>query len=164
MKRVIVAVAAIAALILGISLVIRALESPETKIRKRLLRMAEDFDGGRSGPCSRGLAEDFVDATTGARVSEVRALLAQMSLSERDPRTKEFLHRVTLPEEEMTVLLDPAEPTKAQVDFIAIFEERRGEEWRLEWRVSISAEMFDGEDGWQVRRTTHETLEGQRFR
>lgn len=163
-RKSLLALAAVAALILAIPIVRLSLASPESRIRRHLQQMASDFDRGRAGPCARGLSEEFRDDTTGAGASEVRAILAQMSLAERDPETKEFLHRVTLADEEMTVAIDAADPTRARVDLIATFEELHGGEWRLEWRVAISAEMRDEDGGWRVLRTTHETLAGHRFR
>jgi hypothetical protein len=163
MRKLLIAALAGGALFIAISFLVRAFESPETKIRRRLEQMAADFDGGRAGPCARGLAEEFVDTTTGAGVGDVHAVLVRMTFAERDPKTNEFLHRVAFPEDSMAIRLDAADPERATVDLVAVFEEKRGSEWKVEWRVAIAAEMAEGDDGWQVLRTTHETLEGARL-
>ena len=150
--------------VIGVSIVKNALASPETKIRWRLEKMSKDFDLGRAGPCCRGLTDDFRDDTSGAEAQDVRAILSRMTLAERDPETKELLYRVSLPEDEMTIFVDPADPSEAHVDLVATFEKLTGGEWRLYWRVAIAAELLDGDDGWQIHRSTHETLEGQRFK
>ena len=164
MKKLMVTAAAVAVIGLGGFFVATAMASPETKIRWRLEEMAEDFNLARPGPLSRGLADDFREETAGVGKQDIRAFVTQMTFTERDKETKKFLHRVTLPEEEMSIEVDPADSTKAHVDLVATFEKLRKGSWDLSWRVSIDADLVDGDDGWQVLRATHETLEGDGFR
>jgi hypothetical protein len=162
MRRVIIIVLALNAFA-GIGfLALRGCATPEERVRARLLRCAEDFDDGRAGPCARVLAGEFLDETSGADAQLVAGALFRMTLSDREPGTNVFLHRVDLPLEAMEIVIDPADPARAHVDLVAVFEELRDGQWRLEWRVAISADMADGKDGWKVHRTTHETLEGNR--
>ncbi len=164
MKKLTFALFACAVLSLGIIVAFTAFASPEKKIRWRLQEMAKDFNLARPGPCTRGLTDDFRDETSGIESQDIRLLLTRMTFSEKNPKTYEFLYRVALPEEELTIVVDEADPSKAHVDLVATFEKIAKGEWGLHWRVSISADLTNGDGGWQVRRTTHETLEGRQFR
>ena len=138
--------------------------TPEEKIQKRLLQMERDFSRGNGRLCSKGLTDDFRDGTSGIGKADFRSILAQMVLTEKDKNTNQFLYRVVLPVEEMSIAVDPADPTRAHVDLVAVFEKLSGEEWRLFWKAAVSGDLIEGKDGWQIRQSTHVTLDGKPFR
>lgn len=134
--------------------------SPEEQVRRHIREMAKDFNAGRTGPCSRGLSEDYVETTTGVSRDEIRGYLASLRLQDGQ---ENFRYRVTLPDE-FDVTIADKEKTKATTEFIAIFDERSKEEWRTRWRVEIRAEVVKIDGDWCVRRSSHETLKGSPMR
>ena len=144
----------------GVALWLLLGPSPEEQVRRHLRAMAKDFNAGRTGPCSRGLSEDYLETTTGVSREEIRGYLASLRLQDGK---ENFRYRVTLPEE-IDVTIDPQDATKATTDFIAIFDERSKEEWRTRWRVEIRAEIVKIDGDWRVRRSSHETLKGSPMR
>lgn len=148
----------------GLRALVRALASDETRIRWRVEEMAEGFDATRMNPILAGLAHDFVDDGSGATKEELRAALAQAFLQRKDPVTKAFPWRVKLREGEPRARVAGGEPRTAEFDTELAFEESHGAEWTPCWRVRVHAELIDTDDGWKIRRTRVDTLDGRRMR
>ena len=136
--------------------------SPEEQVRRHIRAMAEDFNAGRTGPCSQGLSEDYRETTVGVDRQEIRGYLASLALPDLT-QSKPFRYRVTLPEE-FDVTIDPEDAKKATTEFIAVFGELSKEEWRDRWNVRINAEVVKIDGDWKVRRSSHETLKGSPMR
>ena len=154
---------ALGVFVLILLLIFRGGMTPEEQIRARLIEMAEDFSRGRSGPCSEAFSDRYRDSS-GIGKGDVRAMIAQASFSERDPETQLFLYRASLPVEEMQITVDADDPESAEVEMTALFEQKRGAEWRVVWKARVRAQLVEEDDGWQLVKSDHTTLEGRRFR
>jgi hypothetical protein len=141
--------------------------APEVRVGWFLDEMVDNFNRSRPGACAGGLSEDFRDETSGAGHREIHGYLVQLYLRARDPETKEFLYRVEAPADERQVDIGE-EPTTARAQLVARFHEIRRSggivSEKLVWEVRIDADLRDGEDGWQVERTTHKSTHGGRMR
>lgn len=164
MKRVLLAALALLALFFGVRALVRALASDETKIRWLVEEMTEGFNDTRMNPILSGLAQDFVDDSTGADKDHVRAGLAQIFLQRKDPATKRFPFRAQLPEAEFPVAVQDGEPRLAEADFLLECEESKGEEWHSCWKAQVHAELVLAAGGWKIRRVRIDTREGRRPR
>ena len=84
-----------------------------------------------------------------------------MFFERKDEVTKGFLYRVEIPEQEFTVEVDGA---AAKIAFLAVFHEVHGEQSQLAWKAKIRAQLVKTDDGWKIRRSENESLEGTRLR
>lgn len=164
MKRILFGTLLLLALVFGVRAIVRALASDETKIRWRIEEMAEGFNDTRMNPILAGLAQDFVDETTGARKDDARAGLAQLFLQRKDPQTKQFPYRARVPEEQLTLSVQPGEPRTAAAQFVLECEESHGEAWSPAWKAKVRAELALDSSGWRITGTHFETIEGKRLR
>ena len=163
MKKTLLICAGLIFLFINARIIYEILTPPGEKVRARLAQVAEDFNEGRPGPCTSGLADQFVDETTKITKPEIRGLLARLALTEKDPQSGHFPYRVQLQLKELGYKVSSGTPPAGRVEFDATFEKQRGEEWDLFWKVSITAHLEEV-DGWQIVRSTHQTLAGRRFR
>ena len=159
-RRVLLALIVLSALVLSIQRLRSWLASEPTRIRWRLEEMVEGFNETRLGPCLRGLAEDWRDA--GGEVD--RALLADylrsLFFNERDPESGRFPYRAELEPEALEIELDGEREDRARVVAVVGFSTLAGGEWSPTWRVRVRAELEKHPRlGWQARRSEHETLE-----
>jgi hypothetical protein len=162
MRQALLIAGAILVVALAANWVRRALMSDEARIRELLETMADGFNRSRTGDCLDGLAEDFREETTGVDKGSIGNFLRLLFLRERDPQTKKFTYRVELPEAELKIEVSAKQEGQARVDLVADFFKLAGEDWKLFWKARITADLEEGEDGWQVKRSRHETLEGRR--
>jgi len=155
MKRVLFGVLAIVLLWFGVRAIVHFFASDETKIRWVVEDMVDGFNDTRMNPIMTGLAQDFVDESSGHKYKkdDVRAGLAQMFLQRKDPKTKRFPFRVQVPEEEFHVQVQRVEPRTAELDLVAYFDESAGEEWHPQGKIQVHAELLLGPDGWKIRHT-----------
>ena len=149
------------ALFFGVRVLIRALASDETKIRRVVSEMADGFNATRMNPILDGLAQDFLEETWGADRQMVRQGLAAMFFERKDEVTKGFLYRLRIPEEQFRVTLDG---DNAKLELVAEFDELHGEQTKLRWKASIHADATKTPDGWKIRRAKSDSLEGERLR
>ena len=128
--------------------------------------MLDGFNATRMNPILAALDKDFVDDGSGADKDLVRAALAQVFLERKDPQTKAFPWRVTLASagQRITVTSVSGAPKSAVDELEALFEESHGAEWSPAWRIRVRAELAEGDDGWKIRRTRVDTLDGRRMR
>lgn len=160
MKRVLLLVCAVAVVGLAIHWLRLALMSDEARIQALLQDMANGFNRSRAGAAVEGLADDFREETSSADRQTILQVLRVLFLRERDSKTKEFLYRVQLPTEELKIEVLP-DQRKANVDLVASFFKLHGEEEQLTWEVRINGDLEKGEEGWQIKRCRHETVQGR---
>lgn len=137
-----------------------ALASDETKIRRRIETACEGFGDTRMDPVLDLLARDFVDETSGFERANVREGVAAIFFQSKDPQTKGFPYRARLVPESLDVAVEPSDPPEARVRFTVEVVDTRGGGERTAWSAAIDGAFVDGEDGWQMRRSTHTTTKG----
>lgn len=141
------------ALVWGYSELRYALASPEARVRMRIEGMALGFNTTKMAGVLGGFSKDYLDEESRIDRERVKEILLHFFFQEIDPTTKRFRLRVEIPEEQLSVVLDPADEHSALVHMRALFYEREGESERLYWDAHVTAEMRAGEDGWQIART-----------
>ncbi len=135
----------------------RALVSDETRIRWRIEEALEAFNAGRPGSAVEPLAEDWYDRTNGLHKDTLHQILVGVLMQERGAR-EGFPWVLALNEETLTIAV--GSEGRAESSLEASLARRRGDALETTWRVVIQAEWRDGEDGWQVVSTEHQTLSG----
>lgn len=160
MNRFLLAALAAFAAFFGARAIVRALASDETKIRWVLEDMADGFNATRMSRVLGGLANDFLDETSGADRELVHAGLARLFFEEKDPETKRFLYRVEIPKQDVSIERDGE---TANVDLAATFFEVHGATEKLVWKARIHAAFAKTKDGWKIRRSENQTVEGGRL-
>ena len=95
-----------------------------------------------------------------ARASRAGSSCRGSSTSSSPEKTSDgrFRYRVDFDWDELEVVGDTA-----SVLVTVLFERLRGESWETRWKARIEAELRDGDEGWEITRTRHETLEGRGF-
>lgn len=164
MKRVFLTLSVLAVLGLGVRWLVRSLASTETKVRWRIESMVHGFNSTRLAPIRRGLAPDFFDTTSEADLEIVENAVIYLFLNAKDPQTRGFLYRAELESDGLSVEVPEEAEDRARARFVVRFFESQGEQESLSWSVNIDAELKRDEEGWRFRKTSHETLEGQRMR
>jgi len=166
----------------GVSALVRALASDETRIRWVLEEMAEGFNETRLAAATEGVGESFRDETSGVNKADLIEVLRYVFMSSKHPVTHAFPYRLEIPREELSIEL--REPRvgehgkQARARFLARVVEpdplpRRGaradedsapgEDGELaprSWDLRVEADFVDTEDGWKLARSTHEKLSG----
>ena len=146
----------IVALYLGVGFVVRFFTPAETKIRKRVAHMEDAYNRGNPGECIEPLARDWHHAGYELDRQMLFGALLQTA-QERSHETRELLTRVTIDEDAATVNV---QDERATLELEALFERRRGDTWHETWRIRVTAELVDGDDGWQIVASRHEDLRG----
>jgi hypothetical protein len=163
-KKVLLVVLGIAAVLAAVFALRRAIEPEENKVRRRIESMADGFNSSRAGKVLDGIAESFAEKDAGVEKEELRAFLAYLFFKERDPESKRFRYQVEV--SKLEVALDPPGPPegppRASVSLEANFLELRAQKFTSVWKASIQGTLEKGDDGWQVIRSSHQTVEGRR--
>ncbi|MFT4541271.1 MAG: hypothetical protein ACI841_003330 [Planctomycetota bacterium] len=153
MRRILIGIVLVAALVWTVGAVRFALASPEERIRMRIDRMAIGFNTTKMAGVLGGFAHEYRDDDQEIDRDRVKEILLYLFFREIDPLTKRFRLRVEVPEPEFSVELDGADRSKAVVNMRAVFYERDGDSEELYWDARVTADMVEGEDGWQLLRT-----------
>jgi hypothetical protein len=159
LKRLLLALAAVAALGLIGRAIYRALASEETKIGWLVDDMTEGFDDRRTNAILTGLDTQFLDETYGADRDLVRAALVRLFFEANDETTKKFLYRVEWSAKSIVVTDDHA---TAELDLN--FLKRKGESFEAAWKARVKAQLQKKDGYWRFVRTETSTAEGQRIR
>ena len=112
MKKTLLICAGLIFLFINARIIYEILTPPGEKVRARLAQVAEDFNEGRPGPCTSGLADQFVDETTKITKPEIRGLLARLALTEKDPQSGHFPYRVQLQLKELGYKVSSGTPRR----------------------------------------------------
>ncbi|HEX6885131.1 MAG TPA: hypothetical protein VF530_17285 [Planctomycetota bacterium] len=156
MKRVLLAIAAVAALFLGVRGLVRHLAPDEVKIRRLVAAMEAAYNEGDPSGCVAPLARDWRHA--GSEIDR-RMLLGALfqTARDREKETRQLRSRVEVDEEAARVAVDGE---RATLTLEAVFARLRGGEWSETWRARIEAELVEGDDGWEIVQSRHEDLTG----
>jgi len=146
----------IVVLYLGLGFVVRFFTPAETKIRRLVAHMEDAYNRGNPGECVEPLARDWRHAGYGLDRQMLFGALLQAA-QERSHATRELLTRVTIDEEAAAVSVQDEHAT---LELEALFERRRADAWQETWRIRVTAELVDGEDGWRIVSSRHEDLRG----
>ncbi len=157
MKRILLALAGTAALLVAARSLYRALAPDETKIRWMVERMVEGYNTDDVGDCIGPLAEEWRHEDYHLDRDELRAGLLHASLQDRDTKTKKLDRRVEVDSENLAVEVSGS---SANLRCQAAFFRRRGEIWNDTWRIEIEADLQHGEHGWKIVRSRHRDLRG----
>jgi len=134
-----------------------ALSGDEDQIAWVLDEMVDGFNDTRMRSVLGGFSRDFRDESSGATRAEVHQALASLFMSELDPETKEFLLRVELPTDDLEIDLVEGtgdEPSRAKLVLHPRFTTRESGTEELYWDATVHVEMVEGDDGWQLVRTS----------
>lgn len=156
MKRILLGLAAAAALCLVVLLLVRLFTSDETRIRRMVAGMEEAYNEGKPGSCVAPLAKDW--RHEGSEIDRELLLGALIQTSQdRERETRQLRTRVEVDEDAAVVAVKGERATLAAE---AIFWRLRAGEWHEAWRARIEAELADGEDGWQIVKSRHQDVSG----
>lgn len=148
--------AALPLLYLGSGLVIRWFASDETEIRWIVEGMEEAYNVGDPSGCVESIARTWRHA--GSELDRQMLFGALLRIAqERDRETRALRSRVAVDPEAAEIVVTG---DTATLTLDAAFERRRGEEWQPSWQVRITAELVDGDDGWEIVTSRHEDLAG----
>jgi hypothetical protein len=160
LRKIAIALIAVAVAWLGGRALVHALVSDETKIRWKLEDACEGFSNTRMSPILDFLAHDFVDQTSGHPRDDVRAGAASVFFTEKDPETKKFPYRAIVVPDTLAIEIDKVAKDKADLRCTIRITDVRGGKDRVAWEFDLLGKMVDGEDGWQLVSSMCSTKEG----
>lgn len=141
---------------LGSGFVLRWFASDETKIRWLVESMEESYNVGDPSDCVEPIAADWRHA--GTEMDRRMLFGALLSIAqERERETRQLRSRVEIDEEAAKIVLAGE---RATLTLDAQFLRKRSDEWQPSWHVRITAELVDGDDGWEIVSSRHEDLAG----
>lgn len=141
---------------LGSGFVLRWFASDETRIRWLVESMEENYNAGDPSDCVEPIAATWHHAGTEMDRRMLFGALLQIA-QERERETRQLRSRVEVDEEAATIAV---EGERATLTLDAQFSRRKGAEWQPSWQVRITAELVDGDDGWEIVTSSHEDLAG----
>lgn len=147
-------------LLLGGRAVLRALASDEAKIRIKLEDACEGFGDTRMNPILEFLSREFVDETSGFHRDDVRGAVAAAFFQEKDPTTKKFPYRAAVVPDTLKIDVDKTGSKSARIAFVVRITDTKGGQDRNAWEFAVDGTMKDGDDGWQLVSSTHDTRVG----
>ena len=161
MRRILALIVVLVLLAWGACAVRRSLASDETKIRWMIEAAVEGFNDGKTGSALAPLSDDWRDRAAGLQKNTLHQILVAAVFQEKDPTNNEFALELIVPPELLVIVV--AEDDVATATMQARFSRKRGPERTSLWIISIEADLRVGEDGWEVWRTNHTSLEGRGF-
>jgi len=148
--------ASIPLLYLGSGIVLRWFASDETEIRWLVESMEENYNVGDPSGCVEPIAAGWQHAGTELDRRMLFGALLRIA-QERERETRRLRSRVEVDEAAATIAV---EGERATLSVDAQFLRRKGDDWQPAWHVRITAELADGDDGWEVVTSRHEDLAG----
>lgn len=138
----------------------RALASDETKIRWKIEDARQGFENTRMDPILDLFTRDYHDESLGFTRDDLRAGLASVFFQEKDPTTKGFPFRAEIPAEDLSIEVGADGAKTARVKMrVKITDTRKGES-AAAWEFRVDAKLTDGDDGWRITQSSNETLRG----
>jgi hypothetical protein len=160
LRKIAIALILLAVVWLGGRALVHALVSDETQIRWKLEAACEGFNEERMNPILDFLAPDFIEESHGARRQDVRAGVASVFFSAKDPQTKEFPYVAIVVPETLTVDFDTGDEDKARLRCSIRITDTRGDEDRIAWEFKLDGTVVDGDDGWQLVNARADLVKG----
>ena len=155
-KRILLALLALAGLYFGGRSLVRFFASDETKIRRLVAQMEEAYNEGSPGSCVGPLAKDW--RHEGYELDRELLLGALFQTArDRDRETRQLRTKVEVDEDAVEVSVDGEHATLTTE---ATFSRLRAGAWEESWRLCITAELQDGDDGWEIVKSRHQDLRG----
>jgi hypothetical protein len=150
LRKITIALIAVAVVWLGGRALVHALVSDETKIRWKLEDACEGFSNARMSPILDFLAHEFVDETSGYHRDDVRASVAGAFFTEKDPQTKKFPYRAIVVPDTLAIELDKTTKGSANLHCTIRITDVRGGKDRAALEFGLIGKMANGDDGWQL--------------
>ena len=155
-KRILLALLALAALYYGGRSLVRFFASDETKTRRLVAQMEEAYNEGSPGSCVGPLAKDW--RHEGYEIDRELLLGALFQTArDRDRETHQLRSKVDVDEDAVEVTVDGEHATLTTE---ATFSRLRAGKWEESWHLCITAELQDGDDGWEIVKSRHQDLRG----
>jgi methionine-rich copper-binding protein CopC len=129
---------------------VHALVSDETLIRWKLEDACEGFNRTRMSPILDFIAHDFVEQSSGAHRDDLRAGVASVFFTAKDPETKKFPYVAVVVPDTLTIDLDPAARGRARLRCTIRITDMRGGSERIAWEFKLDGTVVKGDDGWQL--------------
>ena len=162
MKRVILVLFAVAVVVFVAYRSYVALASDKTHIIWLLEDAASSFNDTKLSGCLEAFDKDYRDETLpGVDLSKLRMALQFVFFRRVDQKTRAFLMRVRLPEEERTIQVE-GDGKQATAEFTLALEQRRDGAWTPQWELRVSAQMRKVDGQWSILRASHQTVQGER--
>jgi hypothetical protein len=160
LRKVAIALIALAIVWLGGRALVHALVSDETKIRWNLEEACEGFTEARMSPILGFLAPDFVEESSGRPRAEVRAAVASVFFSAKDPQTKKFPYVAIVVPDTVVIDRDPGDEDKARLRCSIRITDTRGGGERIAYEFKLDGMLVDGDDGWQLVNARADKVQG----
>lgn len=159
--RILVPAALLVALLAWVGLPLLA--SDETRIRWLFEGAVAGFNDTDLGDAMDGFAMDYRDETVSDLTHPTLSrALRYLFLRRVDPKTKEFRWRMRIPAETFSVAVTADD--RAESTFDLHLDERDGADWLPAWHVRVTARLQRIQGTWQIHRSTHESIAGERPR
>ncbi|MEM7201090.1 MAG: hypothetical protein AAF628_12525 [Planctomycetota bacterium] len=165
MRRTLVVISLLA-IVLGGYATWRALESDSTRIRRQLDRAITALNDARTLACTDVLALDYRDDTTQIDRETLRRGLLYLRQRDAGAPGRSWPWHASIDESELSLDVDrDAQPRTARVEGVVCLTHTRPDAPReVRWEARLIVDWRNGDRGWEVVRTTHETLRGARPR
>jgi hypothetical protein len=164
MKKIVLAVLAIAVLFFGGRALLRALVSDETKIGWVVDDMIEGFNETDNDQVREGLDVNFLDEAYGVDRELVRLALAHLFFNAKDPATKKFLYHAEHTLGPVAITKGESGAKSATTDLEVTFSKRKGDALEPAWKIRVHATLEQKDGRWRFFRTTTSTLSGAQLR
>ncbi len=161
MKRILLAVLAVAVAVFGYRAARRALASEQTQITWMIDEMCAGFAATRMNPIMAGLATDWFDEALGADRELVRAGAAHLFFEERGEGSRAFPYRIGWRSEQGPTVDETSDEKTAEMELEFEFFRRDGDGERRLWRARVIASLRKRDGEWRFFRTRTETLDGR---
>ena len=159
MKRWVALLGLVVFAIVGLRTVILALASDEARIRWAIEDMIEGYQEGDVGDSTEYLAREWThEEAPGIDVEYLKQGMRGRYLTDRQEG-----HRRRAGLDEESLAIDVTEDLATTVFEVRFFRTRTDQE-QLEWHARFRADWRRGDGGWEILRSGHENVSGQRPR
>ena len=148
--------------VLGGWFVWRMLEGDTARIRRLVLEVETAFNAGSMGGMSAALAPNFRQKPDGLERNEVVAMLAHLFLTERDQKTKAFLHQVTVGRDAIDISFEEGSPPRAKLSLEVDFGRRAPSgEFNHTARVRFDGRVEKLDGAWKLIEAEAKRIDGK---
>lgn len=140
----------------------RMLASDETRIRWLLEDAARSFNEAYLAGCLEAFDNRYQDTSSTPALDRtmLAATLRYVFQLRVDLKTKAFLLRVRIPEEELTIQVGRS-GEQAEARFRLDLEEQLEGAWQSAWQLQVTANLQEAGGDWRIRQSSHETAAGR---
>ncbi len=160
MKRKLMILIAVVAVVIIAYQIYQALLPEEARIRRMVFQIQDAFNEGEAGTISSYLTSDFVDHETGLGRDEVRLFLLQFFLQERQKGAPKIL--VEVAPEDIEIQLENKDPPAAELIVKArFFIQQQSGNPAPHGTIRFAGHLKKPQGDWLISRSRHEILEGR---